>query len=149
MGGLEMKCYLFDIDGTLADLTHRLPHIQKEPKDWDAFFAACRDDRPIEHIVDLVHALSHFDHIVLVSGRSDRVKRQTKDWLREHLINYDALYMRRDGDHRPDNQVKAELLDRLLADGYKPRIVFEDRDQVVQMWRARGIPCAQVADGNF
>lgn len=39
---VDMKSvYVFDIDGTLADLTHRLHHIQKQPKDWDAFFDAC------------------------------------------------------------------------------------------------------------
>jgi len=28
-------------------------------------------------------------------------------------------------------------------------MVFDDRDQVVEMWRANGIPCFQVAPGNF
>lgn len=42
-----MRCYIFDIDGTIADLSHRLPHIQKEPKDWDAFFGCVADDAPM------------------------------------------------------------------------------------------------------
>jgi len=33
--------YIFDIDGTLADVSHRLHYITGETKDWDAFFAAC------------------------------------------------------------------------------------------------------------
>ena len=51
--------------------------------------------------------------------------------------------------HRPDHQVKGELLDRLRADGWEPIMAFDDRNQVVRMWREKGIPCAQVADGDF
>jgi hypothetical protein len=36
-----------------------------------------------------------------------------------------------------------------LADGYEPIMVFDDRNQVVKMWRERGIVCAQVAEGDF
>jgi hypothetical protein len=45
--------------------------------------------------------------------------------------------------------VKAELLDQILHDGFSPSMVFDDRDQVVAMRRQRGVPCAQVAPGNF
>lgn len=145
-----MKCYLFDIDGTLADLSHRLPHIQKEPKDWDAFFAACGDDKPIQHVIDLLITLFDADQkIVLVSGRSSQCHAETVAWLERHKIPTDSLYTRKEGDHRPDDQVKAELLTAIRADGYEPMMAFDDRDQVVFMWRRLGIPCAQVAPGNF
>ncbi len=143
-------CYLFDIDGTLADLSHRLHHIQKDPKDWDAFFSACPDDAPIEPICELARALSSAAPIILVSGRSERVRMQTDFWIKVRAqVLFSALYMRRDGDHRPDNEVKSDLLDQILADGYRPIMAFEDRTSVVRFWRSRGIPCAQVADGNF
>jgi hypothetical protein len=45
--------------------------------------------------------------------------------------------------------VKAELLGRIVKDGYQPTMAFDDRDQVVEMWRAHGIACAQVAEGNL
>jgi putative acid phosphatase of HAD superfamily subfamily IIIB len=146
-----MNCYLFDIDGTIADISHRLHHIQKTPKDWRSFFAACVDDAPIPHIIALLLRLySSGAHIVLVSGRSDECRNQTRDWLHlQSIPTICPLYMRAAGDHRPDHVVKSELLDRIFSDGYLPIIVFEDRDQVVQMWRDRGIPCAQVAGGNF
>lgn len=143
-------CYIFDIDGTLADLTHRLHHIQKQPKDWEKFFAACSGDAPIQHICRLACDLNASSPIVLVSGRSDRVRVETDYWLKViGGIIHSALYMRNDGDHRPDNIVKGELLDKLIADGWKPLMAFDDRNQVVKMWRERGIPCAQVADGDF
>ena len=54
-----MRCYIFDIDGTIADLSHRLPHIQKTPKDWTAFFASVADDVPIEHTIKLAIDAEH------------------------------------------------------------------------------------------
>lgn len=144
------RCYIFDIDGTLADLSHRLHHIQKQPKDWDAFFRECGSDAPIEHICELARLLNDADqHIVLVSGRSEGYRKETKHWLDRHEISYHGIYMRQDGDHRPDHIVKSELMDRVRADGFEPVMIFEDREQVVKMWRERGIPCAQVAEGNF
>ena len=153
-----MKVYLFDIDGTLADLTHRLHHISGEydnqgmekPKNWDAFFAACSDDKPIKHVVELAKMIVDADKtIVYVSGRSDSVRGQTLMWLAGHVGSVGPLYMRKHGDHRPDNIVKSEILDQIILDGYEPVMVFEDRDQVVKMWRERGITCLQVAEGSF
>jgi phosphoglycolate phosphatase-like HAD superfamily hydrolase len=150
-----MKCYLFDLDGTLCDITHRLHHIQKEPKDWPAFFDACVDDAPIEHIIDLANACAQWASIVYVSGRSDRVRQQTIAWMEQNGLptwiegRTTALYMRKDGDHRPDHIVKLELLQQIRADGFEPIMAFDDRSSVVQAWRDAGIPCAQVAPGDF
>lgn len=155
-----MKCYLFDIDGTLADLSHRLHYIQGETKDWDAFFAACGSDRPIDHICDLAFTLnSSANQIVFVSGRSDAVREQTLCWLETQGLRTNGdnwfreyrpqLYMRKAGDRRPDHVVKLELLAQIKADGWEPIMAFDDRNQVVDMWRANGVPCAQVAPGDF
>lgn len=144
------RCYLFDIDGTLADCSHRIHHIQDGKKDWDAFFGACHADVPIKHMIDL--ALILFDagnNIVFVSGRSDQCRAATEKWLRAHDFPPVRLYMRKAGDHRADDIVKGELLDQILADGFQPVMAFDDRDRVVKMWRTRGIPCAQVAEGDF
>lgn len=139
----------FDLDGTLADLTHRLPYIQKDPKDWHAFFAACSSDKPIWQSATVLHALHQAGHwIEIWSGRSDEVREQTERWLEGNGIQYDALRMRVAGDHRPDHIVKAEWLDSLDAPN-RPKLAFDDRDQVVTMWRAHDIPCFQVAPGNF
>lgn len=153
-----MKCYVFDIDGTLSDPTHRLHHIKGETKNWDAFFAACDQDAPIPHMVELArHLLTGTSEIVLFcTGRSDDVKDKTVKWLQRYFsdrqgpfIGSEDLYMRAAGDHRDDTVVKSELMDRIIADGYQPIMVFEDRSRVCQMWRARDIPCLQVAAGEF
>jgi phosphatidate phosphatase APP1 len=141
-------CYVFDIDGTIADCQHRIHHI--EAKDWRSFFAACGSDAPIPHIIGLAQDLYRSGRCVIyVSGRSDECSFETESWLDTHKLPVGPVYMRKAGDHRPDNIVKGELLDKVMADGYRPIMAFDDRNQVVKMWRERGVPCAQVAEGDF
>ncbi len=144
--------YLCDIDGTLADLSSRLHFIQQKPADWTAFFKACPDDKPIAEVIEIIRALNSYGNkVVLISGRSDEVKKETSRWLLENGIIYDGLLMRKVGDHREDSIVKSELLDQFLQDYPLDEIggVFEDRQQVVDMFRARGLRVFQVAPGNF
>lgn len=143
--------YIFDLDGTLADLTHRLRFIQKESKDWDGFFKACASDICILPVVDLLKGLERAGNaIFIVTGRSEAVKDETKKWLRLNGIPYDELVMRKVDDHRHDNIIKKEWFESL-----EPQIkhciagVFENRASVVAMWRSLGLTCYQVAEGNF
>jgi hypothetical protein len=87
---------------------------------------------------------------VFVCGRSETaVRAETEGWLERETGIRGPLYMRNARDRRPDYIVKAELLEQVLADGYRPLMACHDRDQVVKMCRAIGVPCAQVAEGNF
>lgn len=145
-----MKCYVFDIDGTLACAEHRLHHIQKAPKDWDGFFADMHLDQPHAHIVELALHLQKHAPLVFCSGRPARWELVTRAWLAAQGFRYnDPLFMRSTGDRRDDDIVKCELLDQIIQRGYQPIMAFDDRNRVVAMWRSRGIPCAQVAEGNF
>lgn len=146
-----MRAYIFDLDGTLADGSHRIHHItEKNPKDWDTYFSLCGDDKLIEHIADL--ACDLFDSgasIVYITGRTDTCEQATRDWIRGHELPEGKLYMRKAGDHRNDDELKIEMLAQVKADGYKPIMAFEDRTRVVKAYRAAGLPCAQVQDGDF
>ncbi|WP_165356523.1 AAA family ATPase [Sphingosinicella sp. BN140058] len=148
-----MRAVIFDIDGTLADVAHRLHHLDGE-KDWNAFFRDMADDAPVEPIARLARMLHHnaesgrdIDAVLIVTARPDRAdwRRTTLDWLALHKIPYDALYMRAEGDIRADHLVKADMLQRILDDGYAPVLVIDDRPQVVRMWRDHGITTLQCA----
>ena len=151
--------YLVDLDGTVANLDHRLHLIKKRgdmavsPEDWTAFFDACVDDTPIQDVLNTVELLWESGAIILwVTGRSHACYAQTVVWLNKHTkIPPRRIYMRKDGDHRQDNIVKGELLDMILKEYPFNKIwgVFEDRQQVVDMYRARGLRVFQVAQGNF
>lgn len=157
--------YIFDIDGTLADISHRLHFIGAQgggwtpsddfSKDWDSFYKACVDDKPIFETITVARALAAAGHTILYStGRSFAIHTETFTWLAKYrLPNSQALYMRPENDHREDSVVKSEILDVIFSaygaglGGYGG--VFEDRQQCVDMYRARGLRVFQVAKGNF
>ena len=145
--------YIFDLDGTVADLTHRLHFITGEIKDWDTFYKACYNDAPIFEVITIARALDTAGHTIVYStGRVTSVYEFTKKWLQKYrLPQCDRVYMRPDGDHREDAVVKSELLDNINADYANEKLggIFEDRQQVVDMYRARGLRVFQVAKGDF
>ena len=139
----------FDIDGTLADCTHRRHFVESKPKDWDAFFAACIDDMPILVAIEMLDALDRvgWHSIAFFTGRPERTRVATEAWLLKHCGTSAAsnvIYMRENGDRRDDSIVKAEFLRYFVPD-----LIFDDRKRVVDMWRAQGIICYQVAPGDF
>lgn len=139
----------FDFDGTLCNIEHRLHYIQGAKKDWPAFFAACIHDVPISALINTAISLAGVGHkIEIWSGRSDEVREQSEAWLDARGVPYKVLRMRSAGDHRPDWQVKEEWLHSIPAE-FRPVLAFDDRQQVVDMWRRNGVICCQVAPGNF
>lgn len=138
---------LIDIDGVVADPTHRLHFIQRETPDWDAFFEACDGDLPIMSMVVFLNKLQHF-RLVHVTGRPERIRLKTQQWFDRYDVPWDDLLMRADGDHRPDHIVKAELADGWISHANVVAVI-EDRDQVVAMWRKRGLLCLQPKKGDY
>ncbi len=145
--------YIFDIDGTIADISHRLHFITGEKKDWNTFHKACYNDVPIFDTITIARALDTAGHIVVYStGRTTAIYNETIDWLKKYrLPNPQRVYMRPDGDHREDAIVKSELLDMINADYANEKLggIFEDRQQVVDMYRKRGLRVFQVAKGAY
>lgn len=140
-----MAFYVFDLDGTLANLEHR-KHLLDQ-KDWRGFFAAVDGDEPIPKVFAVFHALMSAGHTIEIwSGRSDECRDLTRAWLIRHGVPESVpLIMRRAGDHRPDDLVKREF----LRGCNEPDVIFDDRKRVVDMWRSYGITCFQVAEGDF
>ena len=150
---------IFDIDGTLLNIQHRVHHLHKIPPDWQSFNANMEGDSPIQEMVEVLHILGNVktNRLIFCSGRSEESRFITEKQIKSLLspisnkensktIN---LYLRSEGDLREDYVIKSELYDQMLLDGFKPTIVFEDRSSVVEMWRARGIRCLQVENANF
>lgn len=145
--------FLFDLDGTLADIEHRRHLVSGGNADWDLFYELCLRDAPNVPIIDLYRRLqgsSPTAEMWIFSGRSEVVRNKTLFWFREHhiLINPENLIMRPVGDYTPDDALKLRWLDEY---GLRERIVcvFDDRQKVVDMWRREGLTCLQVAPGNF
>ena len=86
---------------------------------------------------------------VVTTGRDEEYRPVCEKWLYRHGLSPEAIFMRPAGDERRDDVVKAEMYNRHIRGTYDLMAVFDDRQRVVDMWRARGIPCFQVADGDF
>lgn len=163
--------YIFDLDGTLADLKHRRHHVERPEcrqcgspakcvacsrwkPNWNAFHAACVDDTPIAPVIRTMELLVLGNAEVWIwSGRMDTVREQTHAWFEKHLGNVDDFIkykMRPAGDFTSDDVLKESWLHAMSPeDRARLVIVFDDRDRVVNMWRRNGVVCAQVAPGDF
>ena len=139
---------IFDIDGTLADVSERIHHLKKKPKNWDAFFQGMARDKAIRSMVRLCNILyTSGIHIILCSGRNEEYRTETVKWLAQQGVHYHDLLLRKDKDRRSDTIIKREMLS--MIDQSKVLFVVEDRSQVVDMWRSEGLVCLQCAPGEF
>lgn len=146
------SCVIVDIDGTVANLDHRLHYVHGEKKDWRTFLSKCHLDTP-NHDVYLI-AESFCDttgsDLVFCSGRGNEYRDKTETWLKEYGMPYEQLIMRQERDYRQDTIVKEQILDFEIKTIYREVLaVFDDRQSVVDMWRKRGLRTLQVASGDF
>ena len=150
----DKKIVIFDLDGTLALIDKRRALATKDGKmDWDVFFD--RDniklDVPNTPVITMAQMLkSQGFTIVIFSGRSKVSYRTTRQWLIQNDVPFDDLQMRPTDDYHhymKDSDLKQMWLDDIGVDNVA--MVFDDRNQVVDMWRKNGLTCFQVADGDF
>lgn len=128
---------VFDIDGVLADVTHRLHFLEHRPKDWDGFFAAAPADPPLAEGVVLAQEAAGDCEVVYVTGRPEQCRRDTVEWLRRHGLPEGRLEMRRGRDRRPARLAKPELLERIARDRVVA-VVVDDDAQVCDAYERAG-----------
>ena len=133
-----MPIAIFDIDGVVADVRHRLHHLDSRPKDWDGFFRDTADDPPLAEGLRLVADLASRAEIVWLTGRPAWLRPITLGWLAEHGLPTDELHMRPINDRRPARMFKLGVLNRLRD---RDVVAFVDDDnEVVDAALAAGFP---------
>jgi predicted kinase len=148
------EAILVDIDGTLAHMRDL-----RGPFDW-AKVGVDEPDLNVIRVINWINTGMAFESessgnpmddakIIVMSGRDAVCRPETERWLNANNVYYDHLFMRPEGDMRADNIVKHELFNQHIRDNYDVVMVFDDRNQVVDMWRAMGVQVAQVAVGDF
>lgn len=133
-------CAVVDLDGTVADVRHRLRFLQRRPKDWRRFFAAAVDDPVLPEgraVVDRLVAEGH--EVVWLTGRPERYRTPTLAWLAAHGLPEGPLHMRRNDDRRPARFTKVAVLQG-LSRTRTVAMVVDDDDLVVDAVRAAGFP---------
>jgi hypothetical protein len=128
-----------DVDGTIAIRGERSPY------DWHRV----GEDTPNEPIVRLVQQLALTCEVIYVSGRDERGRDDTSQWIFERVGVEGPLFMRGRDDNRPDAEVKKSIYLNEIKPGFDVWLVLDDRNQTVAMWREIGLTCLQVANGDF
>ncbi|WP_210732766.1 hypothetical protein [Streptomyces sp. RKND-216] len=128
---------VFDLDGTLSDTRHRLHHVASAPRDWDAFFRAAVDDPPLSDGIALARDWAERCDLGYVTGRPERCRRDTEDWLAAQGLPAGELWMRDDTDRRPARITKPRLLQR-VARRRSVEIVVDDDRLVCDAYRRAG-----------
>ena len=166
------KTVIFDLDGTLANIdTRRNMSLKPNGRlDWDIFAdpsSILNWDQPNAPVIKMAQLFKADGFkIVIFSGRNDRGFDATVQWLNNNHVPFDLLVMRPDkfkdkswpiadgnpatADMRfmPDEILKKKMLDTFV-DKDDVLMTVDDRQKVVDMWRAEGLTCFQVAPGDF
>jgi hypothetical protein len=145
---MKTEILIFDLDSSLANIDHRLPLITPPNKLWNEFYQACTNDTPNTEIVNEYHRLSKLYPCWILSGRSEVVRPQTENWLNAQNITPAQLWMRPIENYQKDFELKKAWLD-IIQTNHSIKAVFEDRDQVCDMWDANNIPCIRIVDGKL
>jgi predicted kinase len=136
------KAILVDIDGTVALMGDRSPYDRSEKLLFD------KPNWPVIHTVRAMRQAGY--QVIFLSGRKEAGREHTETWLHMYLdFCFEGPYMRGDNDGREDYIFKREVFDTHVRDRYNVVAVFDDRKQVVDMWRSLGLTVMQVAEGNF
>ena len=143
--------FIFDIDGTLAIMDDRGPF------DFSKV-ATDRVNYPVKLILSFISSFNKSNQkgkIIFLSGRDDSCYDQTLEWIKSNIVIDESdeeitLLMRKTGDRRKDSIIKKEIYLDKIAPSFNVIAVFDDRDQVVDMWRKElKLTCFQVDYGNF
>ena len=160
-----MTDIICDIDGTLMNVEARrkLAVSQKRDSDkvmnWDVFLDPqnmfMHDEQQLDVVMVIKALCNVYNNIIFTSARNERHRdvtlKQIQGCLGDSIMDGKEIYLflRADDDFRPDDIVKKELLEDIKQEGLNPTLAFDDRDQVVKMWRGLGIECFQVREGDF
>lgn len=163
-----MNKIIVDIDGTIANLDHRLPYIlnkdgsqkAKGEKDWNGFHKNIIDDKPRMNVINMIDsqwAECDQDDIIFVTGRSEEFIEVTREWLSRCGFHYQGdddeyygyeLIMRPLNNRIQDDELKRGVVNDLKK-MYNITHVFEDRPRCLKMYREE-LPEAIIVDcGNY
>lgn len=137
---------VLDMDATLCLNTTGRPFYGEGAAD------SMRNDEPVTEIVELVNILQlqGFYNIIILTGREDtpECRKATSDWLEAHAINPSKIYMRPKGNYSSGEECKKKIIEDIMQE-YCVRLVIDDSNKCVKMYRDLGLICLQPNDGKF
>lgn len=137
---------IFDIDGTLCDVSsiRHLVDSGMKNRNFDAFHTQSVNCPTFSWVAEAAReAKAAGFRVVQVTARQQKYEPHTSWWLADKGIPSDALFMRPNGDFRPDQDVKRDILDRIIKTHDIVK-AFDDNPSIVSLWSEYGVPCVVV-----
>lgn len=142
--------HIYDVDGTLANVDPYLHLVRGSNKDYDAFHEASIGALPNYDVVQMLNdSVADGHHILIVTSRKEKWRGLTSMWLAINNIRSHSLFMRADDDHRPDYEVKKDILDKINKQ-WDVLHAVDDNPSVIKLWQDNKIPTTKIGtwDGN-
>lgn len=131
------KAILVDVDGTIANDSHRF-EFAKKPNgkiNWDVYFRKdlVEKDKLNDELKDRLIKFKEDGHeIVFLTGRPEFLRKTTTDWLVNHDVPFDKLVMRSEDERYLDvTDYKYKEISKLKKD-YNIIIAFDDLDEAIE-----------------
>lgn len=147
---IKPLAYIFDVDGTLADVDPYLHLVRGSNRDYDAFHKASIDALPNMEVVEMLNnAVADNYAILIVTSRKEKYRGLTSMWLAKNNLRSHALFMRADDDNRPDYEAKKDMLDKII-EHWDVLHAIDDNPNVIRLWEDHNIPTTKIGtwDGN-
>ena len=148
---------IVDLESVLTNDFHRreilLRHLKRGEEipsadDWENYAQAADDDLGRSFGVILTQALSPRFNIAIMTGREERWRQLTEEWLITHDVSWCELHMR--SIHRPSESLpslKAEWLKEFFSDRFVMATIDGHRS-TLEMFRAHGVVALQYFDNE-
>lgn len=144
MNKIKPIAYIFDVDGTLANVDPYLHLIRGSNKDYDAFHKASIDALPNIEVVEMLNdAVADNFAVLIVTSRKEKYRGLTSMWLAKNNLRSHALFMRADDDNRPDYEVKKDILDK-ITEHWDVFHAIDDNPNVIRLWEDHNISTTKI-----
>lgn len=135
--------FVFDLEGTLSDFTHRLRYY--EEKSWPMWNLLFTEDLPREDMGVIFRLAKNSQvEVMILTSKEDCHRPMVVNWLIQNDLIPDHFMMKPTRDQRTSPEFKTDILLEMRKAGHPVSIVFDDRKDVIDALIQNGIPAIWV-----
>lgn len=146
------KVRILDLDNCISDDGWRISRIDWHQTNLDRRYHDYHSLAPFDLLGNGQLVCTPCD-IAIFTARPVSYRAATEEWLRRNAIRSQYLIMRNDGNHMPSDMLKRQQVEWLVAHYgvglYDIEMAFDDRPEVVEMYKSLGIKAEVAAIHNL